>query len=148
MTDPEINDPLLTRDQIVEVRPPKLGIPIAKSTIDKAAMDGTGPEPAGALRQKIPLSGKCRPGLGPLSPFPRSRLKKPPTASPWPAAAIEGLEISMNKSKLARNKTRSNPNKNNNREIPKKNFCNFRPSPCRMRRQRKFTQIQSCGGAS
>jgi hypothetical protein len=50
----------------------------------------------------------------------------------------------MNK-QLPRNKIRRNPNKNNKREIAQKNFGNFRPAPCRMRRQRKFTQIQSCG---
>ncbi len=41
----EINDPLLTRDQIVEVVNEKLGIPVKKSTIEKAAMNGTGPKP-------------------------------------------------------------------------------------------------------
>ena len=53
MTDPEINDPLLTRDQIVEVTRQKLGIPIAKSTIDKAAMDGSGPQPAARYGKKF-----------------------------------------------------------------------------------------------
>ena len=39
-------EPLLTRNQIVEVARTELGIPITKSTIEKAAMNGTGPQPA------------------------------------------------------------------------------------------------------
>jgi hypothetical protein len=42
----ESNTPLITRDQIVERVREKLGIPITKSTIEKAAMHGTGPKPA------------------------------------------------------------------------------------------------------
>jgi len=42
----EGKEPLLTRDQIVESAREKLGIPITKSTIEKAAMNGTGPQPA------------------------------------------------------------------------------------------------------
>lgn len=40
------SESLLTRDQIVERVREKLGIPITKSTIEKAAMNGTGPVPA------------------------------------------------------------------------------------------------------
>ena len=43
MTETE-NDPLLTRGQIVEDAREE-GIPITKSTIEKAGMNGTGPEP-------------------------------------------------------------------------------------------------------
>ena len=39
-------EPLLTRDHIVDAAQTELGIPITKSTIDKAAMNGTGPKPA------------------------------------------------------------------------------------------------------
>ncbi len=42
----DTKEPLLTRDQIVEVARTELGIPITKSTIEKAAMNGTGPQPA------------------------------------------------------------------------------------------------------
>ena len=49
----------------------------------------------------------------------------------------------MNKPKLARNKTRRNRNKNNRQE----KLGNFRLLPCRIRKQRKFVVIHSCGGA-
>jgi hypothetical protein len=39
------DEPLLTRDQIVECVREKLGIPITKNTIEKAAWKGTGPKP-------------------------------------------------------------------------------------------------------
>ncbi len=42
----DTKEPLLTRDQIVERARLELGIPITKSTIEKAAMNGTGPRPA------------------------------------------------------------------------------------------------------
>jgi hypothetical protein len=41
----DTKEPLLTRDQIVESVREELGIPITKSTIEKAAMNGTGPRP-------------------------------------------------------------------------------------------------------
>jgi hypothetical protein len=40
------SEPLLTRAQIVARVKADLGIPISVSTIEKAGMNGTGPEPA------------------------------------------------------------------------------------------------------
>jgi hypothetical protein len=42
----DTKEPLLTRDQIVECARQEVGIPITKSTIEKAAMNGIGPQPA------------------------------------------------------------------------------------------------------
>lgn len=41
-----MSDPLLTRAQLVTSIRDELGIPVKLSTIEKAAMNGTGPAPA------------------------------------------------------------------------------------------------------
>lgn len=40
------DEPLLTRDQIVECARRELGIPLTKSRIEKDSMNGVGPQPA------------------------------------------------------------------------------------------------------
>lgn len=42
----DTDTPLLTRDDIVNLVRQELGIPITKSTIEKAGMNKTGPKPA------------------------------------------------------------------------------------------------------
>jgi hypothetical protein len=70
MTDTK--EPLMTRAQIIESVRAELGIPITVSTIEKAGMNGTGPQPVARygktlLYEKQPALDWARTLLSPIA---------------------------------------------------------------------------------